>query len=111
MKEEKKKVILETRQDLLNQDFITKVEREGIELEKGSIITEEYLIKHEKDIKKWITLFSVYPDVYLDTIKPSDSNFTLFFYQRIILRAFMRFKDIYITAPRALILKALFKSV
>lgn len=101
MKEEKKKVILNSRQELLQQDFIERAEREGIELEKGSIITEDYLIRHEEDLKKWVTLFSVYPDIYLDIIKPKDSNFTLFFYQRIVLRAFMRFKDIYITAPRA----------
>ena len=34
-------------------------------------------------------------------IKPSDSSFDLFFYQRIALRALMRYKEIYITAPRA----------
>ena len=46
-------------------------------------------------------IFIVYPDIYLDIIKPSDSSFELFFYQRIILRALMRYKDIYVTAPRA----------
>lgn len=101
MKDEKRKVILSSRQELLQQDFVEKAEREGIELEKGSIITEDYLVRHEEDLKKWITLFSVYPDIYLDLIKPKDSNFSLFFYQRIVLRAFMRFKDIFITAPRA----------
>lgn len=101
MKDEKRKVILSSRQELLQQDFVEKAEREGIELEKGSIITEDYLVRHEEDLKRWITLFSVYPDIYLDLIKPKDSNFSLFFYQRIVLRAFMRFKDIFITAPRA----------
>ena len=101
MKEEKKKIILSSRQELMNQEFIEKPKKEGIELEKGTIITEEYLRRHEEDLKKWVNLFSTYPDVYLDLITPHDSNFTLFFYQRIVLRAFMRFKDIYITAPRA----------
>ena len=48
-----------------------------------------------------MSIFTAYPDVYLDLIKPQDSSFTLFFYQRITLRALMRFKDIYVTAPRA----------
>lgn len=64
MKEEKRKVILGSRQELLQQDFVERAEREGIELEKGSIITEDYLIRHEEDLKKWVTLFSVYPDVF-----------------------------------------------
>ena len=44
-------------------------------------------------------------------IKPTDSGFDLFFYQRITLRALMKFKDVYVTAPRALRLKAYVKSV
>ena len=48
-----------------------------------------------------MSIFTAYPDVYLDLIKPQDSSFTLFFDQRITLRALMRFKDIYVTAPRA----------
>ena len=46
-------------------------------------------------------IFTAYPDCYLDCIKPVDSNFTLFFYQRITLRAVMRYKEVYVTAPRA----------
>jgi hypothetical protein len=46
-------------------------------------------------------LFTAYPDVFLDVIKPTDSSFELFFYQRITLRALMRYKDIFVTAPRA----------
>ena len=46
-------------------------------------------------------IFTAYPDIYLDIIKPTDSNFTLFFYQRIVLRAVMRYKEVYVTAPRA----------
>lgn len=101
MKQSKKKIILNNRQELLSQDFVERPKREGIELEKGSIITEEYMVRHEENLRKWITFFSVYPDYFLDMISPTDSNFKLFFYQRIVLRAFMRFKDIYITAPRA----------
>lgn len=52
MIEKKKKIILSTRQELLNNSVIERATREGIELEKGSIITQEYLEKHEETLKK-----------------------------------------------------------
>lgn len=75
--------------------------RDGTELEKGIVLTEEYLIKNQKFLEKTMQIFSAYPDIYLDVIKPVDSNFTLFFYQRIVLRSIMRYKEVYVTAPRA----------
>lgn len=112
MQEKRKKVILSTRQELTpNTDFIERAEREGIELEKGAVITSEYLDRHYDELCNWVNLFTAYPDYYLDIIKPADSEFSLFFYQRFTLRALMRFKDVFITAPRALILKAHVKSV
>lgn len=75
--------------------------RDGVEIEKGVILTEEYLTKHRAFFEEIMTLFTAYPDIYLDIIKPVDSNFTLFFYQRITLRAIMRYKEVYVTAPRA----------
>lgn len=45
--------------------------------------------------------FAAYPDVYLDMITPKNSNFQLFPYQRIFLRAAMRYTTIFITAARA----------
>ena len=101
MQEKRRKVILSTRQELTSNDFIERAEREGIELEKGAVITNEYLDRHQQDLQKWVNLFTAYPDYYLDIIKPADSEFSLFFYQRLTLRALMRFKDIFITAPRA----------
>lgn len=104
MQEKRKKVILSHKQELINNaDFVEKAEREGIELEKGAVITNEYLDRHFEDLQKWVNLFTAYPDYYLDIIKPADSEFSLFFYQRMTLRALMRFKDVFITAPRALI--------
>lgn len=75
--------------------------REGTIIEKGVILNERYLSENVGNIGGVMSIFSAYPDVYLDLIKPQDSSFTLFFYQRITLRALMRFKDIYVTAPRA----------
>ena len=101
MQEKRRKVILSARQELTPNEFVERAEREGIELEKGAVITSEYLDRHYEELCKWINLFTAYPDYYLDLIKPADSEFRLFFYQRITLRALMRFKDVFITAPRA----------
>ena len=76
-------------------------EREGTTIDKGVILNEFYLEENKLNIGDAMSIFTAYPDVYLDLIKPQDSSFTLFFYQRITLRALMRFKDIYVTAPRA----------
>ena len=76
-------------------------EREGTIIDKGIALNEVYLQDNKEEIGNVMSIFSAYPDLYLDLIKPQDSSFTLFFYQRITLRALMRFKDIYVTAPRA----------
>ena len=76
-------------------------QRDGIPIDKGVILNEAYLIEHEEQLKKVCNLFSVYPDLYLDLISPSDDSFSLFFYQRIFLRAVMRFKIVNVTACRA----------
>ena len=101
MQEKRKKVILSKRQELMADEFVERAEREGIELEKGAVITNEYLERNYEDLCKWVNLFTAYPDYYLDIIRPADSEFSLFFYQRFTLRALMRFKDVFITAPRA----------
>lgn len=82
-------------------DNIQHFYRDGVEIDKGAVLSETWLEKNFKDVCDISDIFLVYPDIYLDTIKPADSNFDLFFYQRIALRALMRFKEIYITAPRA----------
>ena len=76
-------------------------QRDGTIIEKGVILNENYLDENLEKIGNVMSIFSAYPDIYLDLIKPQDSSFTLFFYQRITLRALMRFKDVFGTAPRA----------
>ena len=78
-----------------------RVYRDGIELEKGVVITPDWLEKNEEFLAECWSLYAAYPDVYLDMIKPVESNFDLFPYQRIFLRACMRYTTIYITAARA----------
>ena len=73
----------------------------GTEVEKGIVLTDKYLIDHEEQVRKMCDIFAAYPDLFLDMIAPEDSEFSLFFYQRITLRAIMRYKAVYVTAPRA----------
>lgn len=78
-----------------------RIYRDGIELEKGVVITENWLHNNEELLYDSWCIFAAYPDIYLDLIKPSDSNWQLFPYQRMFLRACMRYTTIYITAARA----------
>ena len=82
-------------------EVIQKATRDGTEVEKGVVLTKDYIEKHEKEISELMDIYIAYPDLYLDTIKPVDSTMKLFFYQRIVLRAIMRFKEVYVVACRA----------
>lgn len=75
--------------------------RENIPLEKGVVLTDSYLEEHRELFEKYCNYFSAYPDVFLDLIKPENEEISLFFYQRLILRALMRYKEIYLCACRA----------
>lgn len=75
--------------------------RDGIELDKGVMLSEERVIEHEELYKKYCEFFTTYPDLFIDLITPVDSNFQLFFYQRIFLRACLRYRYHYCVAPRA----------
>lgn len=91
---------------LMNPDQATfssihKLYHDDIELEKGVVLTPSFLERNEDLIADYIQTWSAYPDIYLDLITPEDSNFTLFPYQRIFLRACMRYTNIFITAARA----------
>ena len=86
---------------LIDQSILRRGEREGIEIDKGAVLTAPYLEAHEDLFREYASFFSAYPDIFLDLIKPSSSNFTLFFYQRIVLRAIMRFREVYVVACRA----------
>lgn len=54
MQEKRKKVILSKRQELMADEFVERAEREGIELEKGAVITNEYLERNYEDLCKWV---------------------------------------------------------
>ena len=65
--------------NIFDKEIMQRGEREGIEIEKGAILTPAYLIEHEELFRKYCDFFTAYPDIFLDLIKPSDSTFTLFF--------------------------------
>ena len=75
--------------------------RNGIVIEKGVILTEDRIQKYYDLYTKQISFFTAYPDLFIDLITPKDTNFKLFPYQRIFLRASMRYRYHYCTAPRA----------
>lgn len=52
-------------------------------------------------LRKLISFFRVYPDLYLDIIKDPDEKFEFYYYQRIFLRSAMRHRYVYATFPRA----------
>ena len=75
--------------------------REGVPIEKGVILTEGYLKKNINLFEKYANYFTAYPDVFLDLIAPENPMIRLFPYQRVFLRAIMRYKNVYVTACRA----------
>ena len=75
--------------------------KDGIWIEKGVQLTEQKIQANLDTYEKWCELFIIYPDIFIDMITPKDSHFTLYFYQRIFLRALMRFRYNYVTASRA----------
>lgn len=68
---------------------------------KNVKITEDYILAHFNEIRDLMETYLNYPDLLLDIITPSYSTFGLYFYQRIFLRACMRYRYIYCVAPRA----------
>lgn len=78
-----------------------KVYRDNIEMEKGAILSAARVERNKALYEKYSEFFSAYPDCFLDMIKPKDSGFHLFEYQRAFLRACMRYRYLYVTAPRA----------
>lgn len=52
------------------------------------------------EFRKMASYFRAYPDRFLDYISDPDSNFKLFFYQRIMMRVLFRHRYVYFTLTR-----------
>lgn len=98
--EEKKRISLLHQRDELATPQVSGM-KEGIPIEKGVVVTEEFMIKNEALMRRYLEYFCAYPDLFLDIIKSEDRDIELFFYQRVMLRALMRFTEVYWTAGRA----------
>ena len=77
--------------------------RDGIPIEKGVVLTKEYLDANQELFTNYLNYWLLFPDLFLDTIQDSEDakNFHLFPFQRIALRASMRYRYHYFTATRA----------
>lgn len=75
--------------------------KDGVEVEKGAIITPRRIEKYRDLYEKYFELWTLYPDIFLDTVKPRNSHFNFYFYQRYFLRLCMRYERICVIAPRA----------
>lgn len=65
-------------------------------------ITNERLMSIMEVLRQYISYWRSYPDMFVDMVlKPKDSNFNFFFYQRILLRAFARNRYVFATFTRA----------
>lgn len=77
--------------------------RDGIPIEKGVVLTKEFLDANQELFTAYLNYWILYPDLYLDTIQDTEDakNFHLMPFQRIALRASMRYRYHSWTATRA----------
>lgn len=88
----------------VNKDKVINYNRmikNGVVVHKGAALNANRILKNLPLYEIYCTYFSAYPDLFLDLIKPENSGFEFFFYQRIFLRACLRYRLVYTTAPRA----------
>lgn len=77
--------------------------RDGIPIEKGVVLTKEFLDTNQQLFTSYLNHWILYPDLWLDSIQNAEDakNFHLMPFQRIALRASMRYRYHFWTATRA----------
>lgn len=77
--------------------------RDGIPIEKGVVLTKEFLDSNQELFTKYLNMWILYPDLLLDAIQDSEDakHWHLQPFQRIALRASMRYRYQFWTATRA----------
>ena len=77
--------------------------RDGIPIEKGVVLTKEFLDSNQSLFTSYLNHWILYPDLWLDSIQSAEDakNFHLMPFQRIALRASMRYRYHFWTATRA----------
>lgn len=66
-----------------------------------SILTIEKVEKNLDAYGHMLNTFLTYPDIFIDLMVPAGNRFSLYPYQRIILRAMARYRETYVAATRA----------
>lgn len=84
------------------EDFIQKTYdfQNDSHLISDLVVTEKRI---DTNLEKWADVLSFYysyPDLFVDLITPIDSKFKLYFFQRLILRSYNRFRQVFVTATR-----------
>lgn len=65
-------------------------------------VSPEQIERALPTIRPMIAFWRAYPDIFIDQVmKPKNSNFEFFFYQRLLLRAFARNRYVFATFTRA----------
>ena len=64
-------------------------------------MSEERLKEQLPNLRKLISFFREYPDLFVDFMKGEKSTFKFYYYQRVFLRIVMRHRWVYATFPRA----------
>ena len=87
-------------QDLMNLSLDKNQKKIGI--------SQERIEEIKPQLRQYISFWREYPDLFVDFMqtggdpeKEKNLTFRLFFYQRVFLRAAMRFKYVYAVYPRA----------
>lgn len=77
--------------------------KDGIPIQKGIVLTKQFLDRNQQLFTKYLNFWIQYPDAFLDMIQDSEDakHFHLLPYQRIALRASMRYRYHFWTATRA----------
>ena len=77
--------------------------KDGIPIQKGIVLTKQFLDRNQELFTKYLNFWILYPDAFLDIIQDVEDakHFHLLPYQRIALRASMRYRYHFLTATRA----------
>lgn len=75
--------------------------RDGIPVEKGIVLTEQFLSDNEELIAQYCNYFMLYPDLFLEMIQSKDCPIKLYYYQRLLMRAMIRYRYFFGTFTRA----------
>ena len=86
-----------------DNDFTSIVLRDGIPIEKGVVLTKKFLDDNQELFTKYLNLWILYPDLMLDMLQDYEDakHWHLQPFQRIALRASMRYRYHFWTATRA----------